>query len=118
MPWLRILPAVLLLLVLAAHFYRAGLAFLVPACVGLAALAFVRLRWVPRLLSVALLLAAAEWLRTLWVLVAARLAAGQPYGRMVLILLGVALATLSAARLLNAAAPRRWYEAGKATEDG
>ena len=35
MPILRLLPAALALLVLAAHFYRAGLVFLVPLCLGL-----------------------------------------------------------------------------------
>ena len=106
---LRLLPAALALLVLAAHFYRAGLVFLVPVCIGLVLLAFVRLAWVPRALSVALLLATAEWLRTLVVLAGDRLDAGQPYLRLVAILGGVALATLLSAWPLQSAALRRWY---------
>jgi hypothetical protein len=96
-PFKRLLPAVLALLVIAAHFYRAELPFLVPVCVGLVALAFVRLAWVPAVLALALALATGEWLRTLLMLVSERIEAGQPYLRLVLILLAVALFTLLAA---------------------
>jgi hypothetical protein len=108
-PFKRLLPAVLALLVIAAHFYRAELPFLVPVCVGLVALAFVRLAWVPAVLALALALAAGEWLRTLLLLVSERIEAGQPYLRLVVILLAVTLFTLLAA--LSAWSPkvRRWY---------
>lgn len=109
MPWLRLLPAALALLVLAAHFYRAGLVFLVPVCLGATILSFVRLAWVPRVITVALLLAAAEWLRTLIILAADRIAAGEPYARLVAILAGVAIATLLAAWPLRTGPVRRWY---------
>lgn len=111
MPGLRLLPAALALAVLAAHFYRAGLAFLVPACIGLVVLLFVRLKWVPHAVTAALFLAAAEWLRTLVILVGERIEAGQPFGRLVAILAGVAIATLLAAWPLRAAAVRRWFAA-------
>lgn len=109
MPWLRLLPAVLALLVLAAHFYRAGLVFLVPVCIGLVVLLLIRLRWVPQAVTVALFLAAAEWLRTLVMLAGERIEAGQPSARLVAILAGVTLATLLAAWPLRAAAVRRWF---------
>lgn len=113
MPVLRLLPAVLALLVLAAHFYRAGLAFLVPACIGLVLLLAVRLAWVPRVVMVALLLAALEWLRTLLVLADARLEAGQPWLRLAVILGSVTVLTLAAAWPLRSAAARGWYGTGK-----
>lgn len=112
MPWPRLLPALLALLVLAAHFYRAGLAHVVPACIGLAALLCVRLAWVPRAIVVALLLAAVEWLRTLALLAGARMEAGQPFMRLVVILAGVALLTLLAAWPLRSATVRQWYRGG------
>ena len=111
MPWLRLLPAALALAVLAAHFYRAGLVFLVPVCIGFIVLLFIRLKWVPHAVSVALFLAAAEWLRTLVTLAGDRLEAGQPYARLVAILAGVTLATLLSAWPLRAAAARRWFAA-------
>jgi hypothetical protein len=109
MPVLRLLPAILALLLLAAHFFRAGWIALVPPCIGLAALLFVRLAWVRGVAVLALALAAAEWLRTLAVLVADRMASGQPVARLVVILLTVAMATLLAALPLRSAAVRRWY---------
>ena len=109
MPWLHLLPVALALLVLAAHFYRAGLVFLVPVCIGLVVLSFIRLGWVPRVLTAALFLAAAEWLRTLVMLAGERIEAGQPYARLVAILAGVALATLLAAWPLRTTLVRRWY---------
>jgi hypothetical protein len=105
----RLLPAVLALLILAAHFYRAGLEFLVPVCVGLVALTFVRLAWVPGTLALALALATGEWLRTLLLLAGERIEAGQPYARMVVILLAVALLTLLAAMAAWSPKARRWY---------
>ena len=111
MPWLRLLPAMLALLVLAAHFYRAGLVFLVPVCIGLVLLSFIRLGWVPRVLTAALTLAAAEWLRTLVMLAGERIEAGQPYARLVTILVGVTVATLLAAWPLRTEAVRRWFAA-------
>lgn len=111
MPLFHLLPAVLALLVLAAHFFRADLPFLVPVCVGFAALLFVRFAWVPRTVGLALVLAAGEWLHTLAILVGDRLEAGQPWLRLALILSGVALATLLAAWLLNIEPVRRWYRA-------
>ena len=109
MPWSRLLPAILALLLLGAHFLHDGLVYLVPLCVGLAVLLFVRLRWVPTLVSLVLLLAGIEWLRTLYVLASVRIGAGQPYLRLVLILAGVAILTWLAIRPLRSATARRWY---------
>jgi len=113
MPILRLLPALLALLVLAAHFYRAQLVFLVPVCIGLVLLMAVRLAWVPRLVAGALVLAALEWLRTLLLLAGARLEAGQPWLRLAVILGSVLVLTLAAAWPLRSAAVRRWYGGGK-----
>jgi hypothetical protein len=113
MPVFRLLPAALALLVLGAHFYRAGLTFLVPACIGLVLILVVRLAWVPRLVTFALALAALEWLRTLLVLADARLEEGQPWLRLAIILGSVTVLTLAAAWPLRSAAVRRWYGAAR-----
>jgi hypothetical protein len=111
MPLIRLLPAQLSLLLLAAHFYRAGLVALVPVCLGLAALGFVRLAWVPAVLGLALALASGEWLRALIVLAGERIAAGAPYARLVAILLAAALLSLLAALAIWSPSVRRWYAA-------
>lgn len=82
------------LAVLGAHFYRSGSMALVALCVLLLILMLVLRRvWVLRLLQLGLLLGAAEWLWTTFLLVQQRLALGQPWQRLTLILLCVALAT-------------------------
>jgi hypothetical protein len=96
----------LALLLLAAHFFRAGLMPLTALCVVLVALVFIRATWAVRTLQAALALGALEWLRTAWVFAAARAAQGQPYGRLLAILGAVAAATAVAAWLLSSTAVR------------
>jgi hypothetical protein len=90
---LRLFPAALALLVLGAHFLRAGHLALVAAALALVALLFVRRPWAARTVQGALVLGVIEWLRTATFLAEERRAAGVPYLRMTLILAGVSLAT-------------------------
>jgi hypothetical protein len=86
---LTLLPAVAGLL-LAAHFYRAGsLLLAVPRA------------WAGRAVQIALVVGAVEWLRTLAVFAAARVASGQPYLRLTLILLAVAIFTATSAAVFR-----------------
>lgn len=96
----RILAGVALLL-LAAHFFRAGLMPLAVLSVMLTALLFVHSAWADRILQAVLALGALEWLRTAWTFAAARAAQGQPYGRLLAILGTVAVVTAVAAWLLS-----------------
>jgi len=105
----RLLPAVVALALLAAHFYRAGLVPLVPTCIGAAVLLFVRLPWVRYLAIGSLLLAAAEWVRTLVELAGERIIAGESWLRLAAILGGVIVLTLLAALPFCSAELRRWY---------
>jgi hypothetical protein len=93
----RLLLPALALLLLAAHFYRAG--WLVPAAVSVALVALLAVPrpWAARTVQVALALGALEWLRTLAAFAAARIALGQPYLRLALILGAVAALTAAAA---------------------
>jgi hypothetical protein len=93
MNFFRLLPVVISLLLLGAHFYRAGLVVLTAACVLLPFLLLLRRSWIPRLFQVVLLIGALEWLRTLYVFASMRVAFEQPWGRLALILGGVALFT-------------------------
>jgi len=109
---LRLLPVVLSLLVLAAHFLRARQALPMALAVALVAVVFVRQRWAPRVLQAALWLAAAEWVRTLFVFAGERMARGEPVARLVAILAGVTLLTLLSSLVFRAAPLRRWYGEG------
>jgi len=95
---LTLTPAVLSALVLAAHFLRRGQLVACALCLAAASLAFVRRPWAPRVLQAFLLLGVLEWARTLVALLAERRAAGEPAGRLVVI-----IGTVIAVALLGAA---------------
>ncbi len=97
---------------LAAHFYRAGQLMLAIASLALIALLAVPRRWAARTAQIALALGALEWLRTLAVFAAERLSAGQPYLRLVAILLAVAAFTASSALVFRHARLRVRYNIG------
>ena len=90
---LRLIPAALALLVLGAHFLRAGNLALVAVALAVIALLFVWRPWAARAVQGVIVLGALEWFRTLALLAAERRAAGAPHLRMTLILAGVTLAT-------------------------
>ena len=94
---------------LAAHFYRAGQLALAALSVGALVLLAVPRPWAARVLQVALLAGAFEWLRTLALFAAARMAMGQPYLRLTLILVAVAAFTAASAAVFQQSAVRRRY---------
>jgi hypothetical protein len=97
MLFLQLVPVILSLVVLAAHFSRHGqpmLMFLSLALIGF--LAVPRL-WTARLLQVALLLGAVEWVWTLIILARVRAEHGLPATRMAIILAAVAILTAASA---------------------
>ncbi len=106
---LLFIPVVLSLLVLTAHFLRAGNDVAVAASLLLIAALFVRKYWSARLVQIALLLGALEWLRTLYVLAQMRADQGEPYARMAIILGVVALITLVSALVFETRTMRRIY---------
>ena len=111
MNFLRLLPVILSCLLLGAHFYRAGQVAIAAVCALLPLLLLVRRPWVPRVFQALLLLGALEWLRTLYVFASMRMAFEQPWGRLALILSGVALFTgLSALVFLNRKLKRRYVQ--------
>lgn len=93
----RLIVPGLALLLLAAHFYRADGLPLAVLSVALVSLLAVPRPWAARILQAALVLGAVEWLRTLAAFAAMRVAVGQPYLRLAVILGAVAAFTLVAA---------------------
>lgn len=93
MNFARLLPVVISLILLAAHFYRAGQYVLVLVSLVFVFLLLIRKTWVPRLTQLALLLGAFEWLRTLYFIVQTRVEFGLPWNRLAIILGVVALFT-------------------------
>ena len=109
MMFVRLLPVILSLLVLGAHFLRQGSLFIVGAIILLLFALPIRKPWVATLAQVVLVVGAAEWVRTLVILAHGRMRAGEPYIRMALILGGVALVSLLSLLVFRNAAVRRWY---------
>lgn len=103
------IPIVLSLVVLGAHFMRYGNSVGVIGTAVLIALLIVRRPWVARLIQVALVLGALEWVRTLYVLVELRVVQDQPLARMVIILSVVAAVTFGSALLFQSLILRKHY---------
>lgn len=106
---LLLVPVVLSLVILSAHFMRYGSFIGVFGSLALIALLAVRRPWVARLIQFALFLGAFEWLRTLYDLAQLRAALGLPYTRMAVILAMVAAVTLCSALLFQTRQLKRIY---------
>jgi len=111
--FLRLLPAALCGLLMAAHAMRSGWG---PVAVVLAALSplllLVRRPWMAVAARAALVLAALEWLRSAAAFAAERQAEGRPTLRLWLILGGVAAFQLLAAALISGPRVRGWFSGG------
>jgi hypothetical protein len=107
---LTYVPVVLSLVVLGAHFMREGHSAGVVGSIVLIALLFVRQSWVARLIQVALILGALEWIWTLFDLLQVRVAMGQPYIRMMVIIGVVAAVTLISALLFQTSTLKKIYK--------
>jgi len=105
----HLVPVVLAALLLAAHFYRAGDVALAALTLAALVLLSVRRPWAARALQAGLAIGAMEWLRTLAAFAAMRMASGQPYARLALILGAVALVTALAALAFETRAMRARY---------
>ena len=90
---IKLLPVICSLLLLAAHFLRAGVMPLVGLVLFLPFLLLIRRVWVARIIQISLVFGALEWLRTLFSLIDLRQEAGQPWARLAVILGVVAAGT-------------------------
>lgn len=106
---LRLLPAVLAILILAAHFYRAANYGLVAVCGAAPLLLFLRRRWVIYVTQVLLLFGGFIWLNTIHNFVQIRESMGLPSTRMAIILGGVALFTAGAALIFSSQRVKSFY---------
>ncbi len=96
-------------LIMAAHLLRGAHYGLVVLALIAPFLLLISKRWVARIIQLALALAAMEWLRTIFILWQERIASGQPYFRMLLILGVVTVITIGSAGSFQLAAMRKRY---------
>ncbi len=106
---LLILPVGISAILMGAHFLRGGHPEVAILCVLAPWLLLVRHPAMARLVQLGLVLAAAEWVRTLAVLAASRAAAGESWGRMAAILGAVALFNLASTVVFTTRALRERY---------
>jgi hypothetical protein len=106
---LLLAPAVTACVLLAGHFLRFYAFGIVGFCLLLPLLLLVRRSWAARLVQVALLLGVLVWGRAGYVFAHQRMLAGEPWGRLAIIIGGVTLYTLVAAVLFETAPLRRRY---------
>ena len=112
MNFVRLLPVILSLLVLAAHFYRAGNLILVVLIAASPLLLFIRSAWIVRVIQVELILGGIEWIRTIFRLVHIRQADNLPWERLAIILGSVAVFTILSALVFNSKALKTRYNGG------
>ena len=116
MNFVRLLPVILSILLLAAHFFRAGDNLYVIVLLVLLLLLAIKKPWVPWLLQVALVLGAVEWLRTLMFVAQMRIEFGMPWTRMAIIMGAVAMFTALSSLVFRGKALRKRYSGGNVTE--
>jgi hypothetical protein len=104
-----LIPTLLSLLVLAAHFFRAGQTVLTLICCAAPLLLLVRRTWATRLLQVILVVGALEWVRTTLQIQAIRLEQGRDWQRMAVILYSVAAFTFASGLVYFLPPLRRHY---------
>jgi hypothetical protein len=109
MNFLRLLPVIISLLLLSAHFMRAGQTMLAALPVVLMAFLIVREKWVAWLIQLALVLGAIEWIRTLVAVAEVRLEYGMPWVRMAVILGSVAAFTALSSLVFRSKGLRKRY---------
>ena len=110
MNFIRLLPVMLSFLLLGAHFFRAGDALLAGLSVALLLLLFLRETWIPKLFQMLLVLGALEWLRALYGFAQMRIASGEPWTRLAVILGSVAVLTGLSGLIFRNRKLRTFYE--------
>ena len=93
MNFVRLLPAILSLLLLSAHFSKVGIPILSVVFLIIPFLLLIKKQWVSQLIQIVLILGFFEWIRAIFYYVHQRLEIGEPYLRLVIIIGVVALFT-------------------------
>lgn len=108
----RLIPVVLSMLVFAAHFFRRGDLGLVFAIVGALSLLALRQRFVARVFTVALSAVGLFWIAKAMEIARIRMAQGEPWLRMAIILAVVAVGSAFSGFVFRSLRLRNWYAEG------
>jgi hypothetical protein len=108
--FVRLLPVILSILLLGAHFFRAGNIALVLCSVVILLILLIRKPWVARSVRIVLVIGGIEWIRTAVILARMRQAGGEPWVRLVLILGAVAVLTICSSLVFGSRSMRERYK--------
>lgn len=109
MNFLRLLPVILSMMLLGAHYYRAGFIPLVVIIFASLFLLLIRQPWVVRVIQVELVIGGIEWVRTTFNLVMMRQSMNMPWIRLAIILGGVALFTVFSLLVFRSVSLKKRY---------
>lgn len=109
MNFIKLLPVILSLLLLGAHFFRVGMIVLVLLAIMILFMLLIRKPWVVRLVQFVLVIGGLEWVRTLFFIAKMRQVSGAPWIRLTLIIGGVALLTICSVFVFRSRALRKRY---------
>jgi len=109
MNFIKLLPVILSLLLLGAHFLRAGMIIQVLFAVAIPFMLLIRKPWVARVIQIVLVLGGLEWIKTAIALIRIRQSTGAPWERLALILGGAALLTMCSALVFRSKSLRERY---------
>ena len=115
MNFIRLLPVLLSILLLGAHFLRAGNVALVLITLAIPLVLLIRRPWAAHMVQIELIVGGAEWVRTLISLVLVRQAMGAPWTRLALIPGGVAMLPICSAFVFRSTSLRERYYLGPAS---
>ena len=93
MNFVRLLPAILSLLLLSAHFSKVGIPLLSIVFLILTFLLIIKKQWIAQLIKIVLIIGFFEWIRAIFYYVHQRLEIIEPYLRLVIIIGVVAVFT-------------------------
>jgi signal transduction histidine kinase len=109
MNFFRLLPVVISLLLIVAHYLREGQTAIVAIVLLLPLLLFLKKFWVPWIIQAVLLLGALEWLLTLVAIARFRMIQGESWTRMAIILGAVTLFTALSSLVFRSSALKARY---------
>ena len=116
MNFFRLFPVYISFLLLTAHFFRAGQTVLAVIPLILLIPLFLKEKWVPWLIQLALVLGALEWVRTIVAVAEIRMHHGAPWVRMAVILGAVALFTALSSLVFKSKGLKKRYSAVETPE--
>jgi hypothetical protein len=109
MNFIRLLPVFLSILLLGAHFFRAGDIVLVFIVLSSVIILLIPRPWAVRIIQIELVLGSIEWMRTLIHLVKLRQAMGESWSLLVLILGSVVILTICSSLVFKFKPLRKRY---------